>query len=119
MAFHLSRRLFSTAVHNLNPTINFVTRDGSKLISVKAALGETLLDTARKHKLDLEGTCDHSLACCTCHIVLEEKDKKLFPNPDDNELDMLEVTPNLHETSRLACQLRVSTNCDGMTVQLG
>ena len=35
--------------------------------------GNTILDIARQKNIDIEGSCEGSLACSTCHIFIEEK----------------------------------------------
>lgn len=40
-------------------------------IEVMAREGETLLEVAHNNKVELEGACEQSLACSTCHVILE------------------------------------------------
>lgn len=68
----------------------------------------TILDIARKNNVDIEASCDASLACSTCHIILEKKIYNLLKEPCDDELDMLELAPDLTETSRLSCQVQLN-----------
>ena len=45
------------------------------------------------------GACEGSLACSTCHVIVEDQD--LFdklPEPDDDENDMLDLAFGLTET---------------------
>ena len=37
---------------------------------VLAREGETLLEVAHNNGVDLEGACESSLACSTCHVIL-------------------------------------------------
>ena len=39
---------------------------------VLAREGESLLDVAHNNGIELEGACESSLACSTCHIILEQ-----------------------------------------------
>ena len=41
-------------------------------INVKAREGESLLDVAHNNGVELEGACESSLACSTCHCILED-----------------------------------------------
>jgi len=45
------------------------TKDGS-VFEAKAREGESLLDVAHNNGIDLEGACESSLACSTCHVIL-------------------------------------------------
>eukprot|EP00929_Paragymnodinium_shiwhaense_P110955 TRINITY_DN7831_c0_g1_i4.p1 TRINITY_DN7831_c0_g1~~TRINITY_DN7831_c0_g1_i4.p1 ORF type:complete len:143 (-),score=24.67 TRINITY_DN7831_c0_g1_i4:342-770(-) len=49
----------------------FKLRDGSKK-TVSAAVGTNLLEAAHMNKVDLEGACEASLACSTCHVILSQ-----------------------------------------------
>ena len=53
------------------PKIIFVSPDGSEK-EVDAPIGLSILDIAKKHDINLEGACEGSLACSTCHVVIEE-----------------------------------------------
>ena len=83
----------------------FVERDGERR-AVRGLIGENLLETAHRHDVELEGACEGSLACSTCHVVFE--DEKVFetlPEACDDENDMLDLAYGLTATSRLGCQV--------------
>lgn len=93
-------------------------KDGSTK-TVKAPLGESLLEVAHSNEIDLEGACEGSLACSTCHVVVEDQayyDK--LPEPDDDENDMLDLAFGLTNTSRLGCQIKASKELDGLKVRI-
>ena len=75
---------------------------------VEANLGDHLLETAHKNDIDIEGACDASLACSTCHIILEEKIYESIPKPKEEEDDLLDLAFGLTHTSRLGCQVFVT-----------
>lgn len=85
----------------------------------KATKGESLLTVAHRNKIDLEGACEGSLACSTCHVVVDPKwfYKKLEYISDD-ENDMLDLAFGLTETSRLGCQLILTEELNGLIVRL-
>lgn len=99
------------------PKMTFVKPDGTK-INVEAPLGATLLDIAQKNGLELEGTCEGSLACSTCHLIISEEDFDRLEDPSDDEEDMLDLAYGLTPTSRLGCQVVMSEELDGITVSL-
>ena len=59
----------------------FFILDGSE-VEVKAKKGENLLRIAHENGIDLEGACECSLACSTCHVILPEG---LFTRGEKNE----------------------------------
>ncbi len=64
---------------------------------------ESLLDIALNLGVDLEHACGGSCACTTCHVIVVDGDKNLS-EPDDDELDRLEMAAGLTLRSRLGCQ---------------
>ena len=64
------------------------------------------------------GACDHSLACSTCHVVLEQEVFSELDAVDDEEMDMLDLAFGLEDTSRLGCQVKVSKLLEGKRVTL-
>lgn len=75
--------------------------------------GKTLLEAAHANEVDLEGACDGSLACSTCHLILEQELYDQLPPPEEEELDMLDLAFGLTDTSRLGCQLKVGPEFEG------
>ncbi|EDV24571.1 uncharacterized protein TRIADDRAFT_25670 [Trichoplax adhaerens] len=106
-----------TSIFCLRVTINFVERDG-EVVSVKAKLGETLLDVAKDYDISLEGACEGTLACSTCHLILKPEIYETLPEPTDEELDMLDLAFGLSDTSRLGCQITITQEMDNMTVEV-
>ena len=65
------------------------------------------------------GACEGSLACSTCHVVVE--DPEVFdklPEACDDENDMLDLAFGLTETSRLGCQIIAKEDIDGIRVKI-
>jgi 2Fe-2S ferredoxin len=99
------------------PKMTFVERNGTRR-EVDAPLGLSVLEVAHKHGVDLEGACEGSLACSTCHVVIDpEWFEKLAP-PTEDEEDMLDLAFGLEETSRLGCQIVIDKDLDGLVVRL-
>ena len=64
------------------------------------------------------GACDGSLACSTCHLILEQDVYDALPAPDEEEEDMLDLAFELTDTSRLGCQIKVTKDLEGMVAKL-
>jgi 2Fe-2S ferredoxin len=99
------------------PSVVFVMPDGTPR-TLQAAAGLTLLDVARQHDLAIEGACGGSMACATCHVVVDEAFFDRLPPPTAEEEDMLDLASELRATSRLGCQIRLTAALDGLTVQV-
>jgi 2Fe-2S ferredoxin len=99
------------------PSMTFIERDGSRK-TVDAPLGLSVLEIAHKHGVDIEGACEGSLACSTCHVIVEPEWFAKLVEPTEDEEDMLDLAFDLQETSRLGCQLIMSEALDGLVVSL-
>ncbi|MBY0407667.1 MAG: ferredoxin family 2Fe-2S iron-sulfur cluster binding protein [Rickettsiales bacterium] len=99
------------------PKMTFVKADGSEL-NVEVPSGISVLEVAHKHGVALEGACEGSLACSTCHVIVDAAwYPKLKPATEDEE-DMLDLAFGLTHTSRLGCQIMMSDALDGLKVSL-
>ncbi|CAG8630643.1 10540_t:CDS:2 [Funneliformis mosseae] len=98
-------------------TINFVTREGDKK-TIVANVGDSIMDITQAHDIDLECACEGSLACSTCHVIVEPKYYEKLDEPTDEENDMLDLAFGLTETSRLGCQIVMRKDLDGITVTI-
>mmetsp|Transcript_23031 Transcript_23031/g.50404 ORF Transcript_23031/g.50404 Transcript_23031/m.50404 type:complete len:207 (+) Transcript_23031:176-796(+) len=100
----------------------FIARDGSRH-EINGKVGDNLLYLAHRYQkenaaLALEGSCEASLACSTCHVVVSQQFYDLLPEPKEEEDDMLDLAACLTSTSRLGCQIVLEKNLDGIEVTL-
>ena len=77
-----------------------------------------MLEVAHKHGVDIEGACEGSLACSTCHVIVDPAWFNKLPSPTEDEEDMLDLAFGLEKTSRLGCQLVMTEALDGLVVKL-
>lgn len=63
----------------------------------------SFLDIAFNHGIPLEHTCGGNCACTTCHVLVK-RGKELLSEPEDCELDRLDIAADLQLDSRLGCQ---------------
>ena len=99
------------------PNIKFIDAKGEEKI-IEAPLGLSLLEIAHSNQIDLEGACEGSLACATCHVILEDEMFNKLPDATEDEEDMLDLAFGLTHTSRLGCQIIVTPEMEGMVVRL-
>ena len=99
------------------PKMVFIERDGSRR-EVDAPLGLSVLEIAHKNDIDIEGACEGSLACSTCHVIVDSEWYELLKEATEDEEDMLDLAFGLTATSRLGCQIIITEELDGLTVRL-
>jgi ferredoxin, 2Fe-2S len=99
------------------PKMTFIERDGTRR-EVDAPLGLSVLEIAHKHDIDIEGACEGSLACSTCHVIVDPEWYDLLKEASEDEEDMLDLAFGLTRTSRLGCQIIMTEELDGLTVTL-
>jgi ferredoxin len=98
--------------------IRFISADGGRETVVDSAPGDRLLDVAQAHGLPLEGTCEGAMACSTCHVHLVGGDVAALPPPSEEEEDMLDFAAGANRQSRLACQVKLTTDVHHLDVQI-
>ena len=99
------------------PKMTFILKDGSRK-EVEAPLGLSVLEIAHRNHVDIEGACEGSLACSTCHIIVDAEWYELLKDASEDEEDMLDLAFGLTKTSRLGCQIIITEELDGLTVTL-
>ena len=99
------------------PKMTFVKQDGSR-VECEAPLGLSVLEIAHRNAIDLEGACEGSLACSTCHVIVDPEWYELLKEASEDEEDMLDLAFGLTPTSRLGCQIIITEELDGLIVRL-
>ncbi len=99
------------------PKMTFIKVDGTK-VDVDAPVGLSVLEIAHANDIDIEGACEGSLACSTCHVIVDPSDFERLSEASEDEEDMLDLAFGLTATSRLGCQIIMSQELDGLTVTL-
>lgn len=99
-----------------------VARNGTRH-QVAGKIGDNLLYLF--HRLQnvnpdtsLEGACEASLACSTCHVIVSPAHFDSLPEPEEEEDDMLDEASCLSTTSRLGCQIILTKELEGMEITL-
>lgn len=99
-------------------TVKFVSADGEQTVTASASDGDDLLTVAQIHDQPLEGTCEGQMACSTCHVIVDAQDFGKLPEATEMEEDMLDLAAGARRTSRLACQITLTKELDGLTVHI-
>src|SRR5262249_728340 len=99
------------------PKMTFIKTAGTR-VEVDAPIGLSVLEIAHRNNIDLEGACEGSLACSTCHVIVDPEWYETLPTAKEDEEDMLDLAFGLTHTSRLGCQIIITEELDGLTVSL-
>ncbi len=94
--------------------IVFIEKGVTKEFEV--SVGISVLEVAHSNNINLEGACEGSLACSTCHVVVDKKFYDKLNPPSEDEDDMLDLAFGLTPTSRLGCQIIMTKELDGLTL---
>lgn len=111
----VQRRWTSSASRTAKFT--FINRDGSRT-QVEAKYGMSVLEVAHANNVELEGACEGSMACSTCHVILKPELFDKLEEPCEREEDLLDLAPGLTDTSRLSCQIKVDERLEGTEIHL-
>ncbi|KAL4333333.1 hypothetical protein GQ457_07G039480 [Hibiscus cannabinus] len=99
-------------------SVTFVSKDGEE-IPIQVPVGMSMLEAAHQNDIELEGACEASLACSTCHVIVMDMEYyNKLEDPSDEENDMLDLAFGLTETSRLGCQIIARPELDGIRLAI-
>lgn len=97
--------------------IRFTTARGEEVEAIGAP-GDSLLRLAQAAGMPLEGTCEGQMACSTCHVIIAAEWFARLPPASEEEEDMLDLAAGARRTSRLACQIVLGEELDGLAVTI-
>ena len=101
------------------PKVIYVTVSGDER-TIDAVEGESVMAAAVKNGVPgIIGECGGNASCGTCHVFVREEFMPLVGEPNEIEEDLLEMgVDDRRETSRLSCQITVTDELDGLTVDV-
>jgi 2Fe-2S ferredoxin len=98
------------------PKITFIDHGGTAR-SVEAEVGSTVMEAAIRNSVPgIEAECGGACACATCHVYVADEWMGIVGKPAPMEEDMLDFAFDVRANSRLSCQIRVTSELDGLTV---
>ena len=98
--------------------VNIQNPDGSiTTLEAPTDMGLSLMEFLKGNEYDILATCGGMALCATCHVSVVNGFESLNEISDD-EYAMLDTLPNITDTSRLACQLKLADNMDNITVKI-
>lgn len=78
----------------------------------------TVMEIIREGGIPILAQCGGSCACATCHVYVDPEWKSKLPEPNEEEVGMLDGAFDVTADSRLACQLIFNKNLDGLKIKL-
>ncbi|XP_015130121.2 ferredoxin-2, mitochondrial isoform X2 [Gallus gallus] len=115
------RRLCGTAAAEEpeRAVVNVVFVDSAgRRVEARGRVGDNVLQLARECGVPIEGACEASLACSTCHVYVSAPHLEHLPPPCEREEDLLDTAPQLRVESRLCCQLTLLPPLEGAVFTL-
>ena len=98
--------------------INYITHN-NETYTVEVQNGLTVMEGAVQNDVPgVDADCGGGMACATCHVYVKEEWLDKLPMKEDGEEDMLDMAFEPKKNSRLSCQLVVSDELDGLTVDI-
>ena len=101
------------------PKITYVTDDGQKY-TIAAESGISAMETAVRNGVPgIDGDCGGAAACGTCHVYVDDGwREKVGPAQPGIEQEMIGLIDNTAPASRLACQIRITEELDGLILRM-
>ncbi len=99
------------------PRVVFVSPVGTRR-EIDAPSGKTVLEIAWANDIDIEGACEGSMACSTCHVIVRGDWFDKLDEPSADEDDMLDLAWGVGPTARLGCQITITHALDGIELTL-
>ncbi|MCB9994200.1 MAG: 2Fe-2S iron-sulfur cluster binding domain-containing protein [Hyphomicrobiaceae bacterium] len=86
---------------------------------VEGENGATVMETAIRNGVPgIVAECGGACTCATCHVYVDDEWFGVVGSPSVMEEDMLDFAYDVHETSRLSCQIKVRDELDGLIVHV-
>lgn len=100
----------------MSETVKIIFIEKGERKEFNVPVGTTVLEAAHNNNINLEGACEGSLACSTCHVIVDENFYDKLETASEDEEDMLDLAFGLTPTSRLGCQIVMTKELDGLTL---
>ncbi|MBL0375043.1 (2Fe-2S)-binding protein [Rhizobium sp. KVB221] len=100
------------------PKLTIVEFDGTRH-EMEASAGSTVMENAVRHSIaGIVAECGGACACATCHVYVDDAFAETAGKPDPMEEDMLDFAYDVRPTSRLSCQIRMTSDLDGLVIHV-
>ena len=86
-------------------------------VEIPEEISLSLMEVMKASGYNILATCGGMALCATCHVQVL-KGLEDLPEAGNDEMDMLDTLPDAGFDSRLACQIRMSENLNGMVFKI-
>lgn len=98
--------------------VHVTDRDGETR-SIDATLGSSLMQVITDNGIsEMLALCGGMCSCATCHVYIDSDHHALLPPIHEDENGLLSCSDHRKENSRLACQVRMSAELEGLQVTI-
>ena len=99
--------------------VNYVEAGGT-VHAVEAEEGISAMEAAVRNSVPgIDGDCGGAAACATCHVYVDPVwIARTGQAGEGMEKDMLDFAEDVRENSRLACQIKLTSDLDGLVLRL-
>ncbi|OEY65939.1 2Fe-2S iron-sulfur cluster-binding protein [Marinobacter sp. X15-166B] len=99
-------------------TVTYIDKSGN-VYQAEVEDGVTLMEGAVHSSVPgIDAECGGACVCATCHIYIDEEWQATVGRPNEIESMTLEEVDGIKPSSRLACQIAMSSELDGLVVHV-
>lgn len=101
------------------PRVTYIEANGTEHL-VDVPEGTSAMDAAVTNGIPgIDGDCGGQAACATCHVFVDPAWLDTTGRADpETELPLLELAEGPQDNSRLACQIRLTPELDGLVLRM-
>lgn len=97
--------------------VTVIDREGVEhSLDAPTDMAMNMMEVCKSYELPVEGICGGMALCASCHVYVISD--HTLPHPSEDEEDMLDQAFFVKSNSRLGCQIKITSEIDGLRVQL-
>tara|TARA_A100000164_G_scaffold130396_1_gene115568 strand:+ start:348 stop:668 length:321 start_codon:yes stop_codon:yes gene_type:complete len=98
--------------------ITYIEHNGEKH-TVEVENGLSVMEGAVQNNIPgIDADCGGGMACATCHVYIGDEWFDKINKKSEGEDDMLDQAYEPKKNSRLSCQISVTDDLDGLTLEM-
>jgi len=97
--------------------ITFITKDNESVM-LEGTSGPIMKLAKANGVKGIDGECGGVCSCATCHVHVDPAFSEKVGEPGEFEKDLLELSDNVSEHSRLCCQIQINEELDGLVLKV-
>ena len=100
------------------PKITYIEQNGSSK-TIEVDNGLTVMEGAVQNNIPgIDADCGGGMACATCHVYIGNEWFNKINQKSEGEDDMLDQAYEPKKNSRLSCQITVTEELEGLTLEM-